>query len=84
MPTLRLTWRDRNSGAAEEEGFRLYRGTAPLDLDDLPAPLATLPPGTEQYDDETVAPATTYHYAVSAFRGDLEAFLVFDPFEVGA
>jgi hypothetical protein len=81
MPTLRLSWRDRNSGDAEEEGFRVYRDTAPIDPDDLPVPLTTLPPGSEEYEDDSVAAATTYYYAVSAFRDDLEAVLVFDPFE---
>lgn len=79
MPTLRLIWRDRNSGLAQEEGFRVYRDTAALDLEALPSPLATLDPDVETYDDATVAADTTYYYAVSAFLDTREAFLVFDP-----
>ena len=79
MPTVRLSWRDRNEGLAQEEGFRVYRDTAALDLEALPSPLATLAPDVQTYDDTTVAAATTYYYVVSAFLGVREAFLVFDP-----
>jgi hypothetical protein len=84
MPTLLLSWRDRNQGLAQEEGFRIYRDTAVLDLEDMPAPLATLDPDVTTYEDDTVAAATTYYYAVSAFLDDREEFLVFDPVTTAA
>jgi WD40 repeat protein len=37
-----MTWRDRNQASTQEDGYRIYRDTVVLDLDALPAPLATL------------------------------------------
>lgn len=84
MPTVMLMWRDRNRGGAQEEGFRIYRDTAPLDPDALPTHLAELPPDTTEFEDDTVAADTTYYYAVSAFRDVEEAVLIFDPFTTAA
>lgn len=66
---VRLTWGDTNS---IEEGHRVYRSTSPIDPHALPAPLATLPAGSTEYVDSTVAPSTTYYYRVSAFLLTLE------------
>jgi hypothetical protein len=84
MATVTLQWRDRNAGGAQEDGFRVYRATAAIDLGALPAPLATLAADTTQYDDTTAAAATTYYYVVSTYRGALTEFLVFDPFTTAA
>ena len=79
MPTLQLNWRDRNQGLAQEDGFRIYRDTVALDLEALPAALATIAPDIATHEDSTVAAATTYYYAVCAFKGAQEACFVFDP-----
>ncbi|RQP08923.1 MAG: hypothetical protein EAS51_13265 [Microbacteriaceae bacterium] len=36
--------------------------------------MATLPPNTTVYTDDTAAPNTTYYYMVSAFLGSVEQF----------
>ncbi len=71
MPTVRITWTDRN---ADEEGHRIYRDTAPIDTENLPVPLVELGPGATSYDDETAEAETTYHYLVTAYKGGFEAF----------
>lgn len=71
MPAVRITWTDRN---ADEEGHRIYRDTAPIDTENLPAPLVELGPGVTSYDDETAEAEKTYHYLVTAYKGDFEAF----------
>lgn len=73
MKTVRLSWVDLNSGASQEDEFRIYRSTAPIDPDNLPAPLATLPPDTEVYDDGDAADGTNYYYAVGALKDGGEA-----------
>ncbi|MDC8804204.1 hypothetical protein PRZ61_12205 [Halomonas pacifica] len=70
MPTVRIAWTDPN---ADEEGHYVYRDTAPLDLEALPAPLASLGPDVTTYDDTTAASATTYYYAVAAYKGSFVA-----------
>lgn len=70
MPTVRIAWTDIN---ADEEGHYVYRDTSPLDLENLPAPLATLGPDVTQYDDATASADTTYYYAVAAYKGSYVA-----------
>ncbi|MDW7746595.1 LamG domain-containing protein [Halomonas sp.] len=65
----RLVWKEANLA---EDGHRVYRDTAPLDPDNLPAPLATLGADVTQYDDGDVVPGTTYYYRVTAFVGAVE------------
>lgn len=52
-----------------EDGVRIYRATAPIIDNALPAPLATLPPGTKQYVDATAVRGTLYYYRFAAFKG---------------
>jgi hypothetical protein len=52
-----------------EEGVRIYRATAPIANNALPAPLATLPAGTKQYIDTTAVRGTLYYYRFAAFKG---------------
>lgn len=73
MPTVRLTWTDKNSGPAQEEEFRIYRSTTPFDADTLPAVLATLAADVETYDDPTAGFDTVYYYAVAAERAGVLA-----------
>lgn len=69
MPTVRLTWTDPNSGIAQEDEVRVYRATAPFDLESLPSPLATLVADTTTYDDATAVASTSYWYAVAYLKG---------------
>lgn len=69
MATVRLTWTDPNSGAAQEDEVRIYRDTAPFDIDTLPSVLDTLAADTLTYDDTTVVDDESYWYAV-AFEKD--------------
>lgn len=68
--SIRLTWEDINPG---EDGFRVYRSTATMDPQALPAPIATLAPDVFEFEDITVSEETEYFYRVSAFKGALEA-----------
>lgn len=70
MATVRIAWGDPN---ADEEGHYVYRDTAPLDLEALPPPLATLGPDVTTYDDTTAAAGTTYYYAVASYKGSYVA-----------
>lgn len=58
-----LFWTDPNFGEVEQ---RVYRDSAPIDPDNLPAPLATLSPGVLSWTDENATQGLTYYYAVSA------------------
>lgn len=70
-PKIILTWEDRNVG---EDGHKIYRSTTPIDLEALPAPLATLPANASSYEDLNVLVGQTYYYIVSVFRGGEEKF----------
>lgn len=67
----RLTWTDNNGADYPEDGFRVYRSATTIDPAALPAPIATLPPDTTQWDD--TSPPSTAYYRVSAFKGAVEA-----------
>lgn len=70
MATVQITWDDINDN---EDGFHIYRDTAPLDTANpanLPAPLASVAAGVGSYDDTTASAGTTYYYAVAAYKGD--------------
>jgi len=69
-----LTWTDLNSGVRDEDGIRIYRDTSAIDLEDLPAPLASLASGAITYTDSTVLPGLEYYYVVEAYKGSLSAF----------
>lgn len=56
---LRLNWKNPNGFPTTVE---IYRGDAPLDRANLPAPLATVPPGTLSWVDTTAAFDATYYY----------------------
>lgn len=59
---IALTWIDN---AIDETGYTLERRVG---SDPAWAPLATLPPGTTSYLDQTLTAATTYTYRVRAFN----------------
>lgn len=76
---VRLKWQDTNYGESEQ---RIYRDTAPLDTQALPAPLATVGTSVTAYDDDTAVDQTTYYYMVGAVYQGAEYFS--DPLEVFA
>lgn len=63
---ITLNWTNRNTG---EDGIRIYRAEAPLNPAALPAPLATLPPGSTTYNDATAVQGVTYYYRTEVFKG---------------
>ena len=83
MCAASLTWDDNNSGAAEEDGFKVYRSNAPIDLTALPAPIATLPANTTAYEDPAPILGDNY-YVVSTYKAGSIRFLVFDMKTIGA
>lgn len=66
MSKVKLKWIDRS---IVEDGFRVYRDTKPIDIHNLPEPLAELPPNTEEFEDEGLLPYTKYHYVIGTYRG---------------
>ena len=69
MATVRISWLDFN---INEDGFNIYKDTSPIDVSNLPSPIATLGPNIGSYDDANVTPGEIYHYRVGAFRGGEE------------
>ena len=63
---VRITWNDDNAGVDE---FRIYRDVSPMDVEMLPAPLASVPSNKLLYDDGTVEDNTTYYYRVGVVKG---------------
>ncbi len=73
MLVPRFTWTDRNSGAAQEDEFRVYRDTAPFDAESLPAVLTTLAADSEEFIDDSIEISGTYYYGIGAVKGAMEA-----------
>lgn len=65
MP-IRLRWINNNLA---EDGNRVFRSLSPMDPNDMPTPLATLPQGSTEYIDLSVQSGETYYYRVGAFAG---------------
>lgn len=61
-PIVQLDWRDN---AVNETGFHVYRTAGDADFQTV---IATLPPDTTQFTDDTAAPSTTYGYRVAAIN----------------
>ena len=66
MAKIILRWEDWNDS---ESGFRVYRSTAPINLGELPEPIAILPADSTRFDDTTVESGVTYYYRVAAVFG---------------
>lgn len=70
---IKLTWKDVN---VMGNGFRVYRDSSPIDPDNLPEPIAVLPPVTGlppqdvSFADGDVIEGERYHYAVATYLGD--------------
>jgi len=73
MATVNITWTDPNSGAAEEDGVRVYRSQMPMDTASMPLPIVDLPSGSVSFDD-TGAIIGDNHYIISAYRAGAERF----------
>lgn len=79
---------DNYNGGAEE-GVRVYRSETPIVDGALPAPLATLPPSSTTFVDETAVRGAKYYYRFGLFQGTDElispnkAFLVAAPEDTG-
>jgi len=65
---VRLRWSPRVMGDSQ----KVYRSTAPLKSDALPAPLAVLGATVSKYDDATALAGILYYYAVSVVSGARE------------
>lgn len=72
MSRIRLTWNNASTTIAEQ---RIYRSTAPLDIDDMPEPLAVLPRRDREYLDSTIEDGLVYYYAVSSVLPDYSELL---------
>lgn len=68
MP-LKITWEDKN---LDLDGFHIYRSESFIDLEALPAPLATVGGGVFEYTDDTIPMNIPYHYRIGAFKGSDE------------
>lgn len=67
--SITLNWQNPNPLPLEETSVLIFRDTATLDPDDLPAPLDTLAPGALYYEDTTAADGVLYHYIVGYTYG---------------
>lgn len=61
---VRLQWDDKNM---IEKGHKIYRSDSPMDINNLPTPIATLEPNTTEYVDTARTIGNTYYYRVSAY-----------------
>lgn len=67
MAKVRLTWKDQKLA---EDGVRIFRDTAPIDPQALPAPLASVPVGRGVFEDKTAPAGVQQHYYVAPFVND--------------
>ncbi|HEX9137445.1 MAG TPA: hypothetical protein VF905_10975 [Nitrospirota bacterium] len=56
-----------NANGGREEGIHVYRSNSAFEVDALPAPIATLPPGATQYVDDAVVLGGKYYYRFGIF-----------------
>lgn len=81
MPTARIFWNDLSRN---ELGQRIYRSEERFDLEELPTPLAELPPEVESYVDDTLEEDTAYYYLVESYDGAQSEFtkhIYIEPFD---
>jgi hypothetical protein len=65
MP-ITINWVNRNN---DFDGVRVYRSTTPFAVNALPTPIATVPPGTNQYVDNDAVLHQLYYYRFGVFKG---------------
>lgn len=63
--SIRLTFTNPNTA----DSVKIYRATAPISLDALPEPLATLPGDATTFSDVTAVRNTVYYYVIASFKG---------------
>ena len=59
MPTQIISWKNSNINA---DGINVYRSKEPMDINNMPSPIATLGPDIGSYNDTTVVEEITYYY----------------------
>lgn len=64
-----LRWIDSNE---IEKGFRIYKSSSSIPIDNLPEPVETLSVNSTEYFDYDVIDGNTYYYRVGAFIDDFE------------
>lgn len=70
MATICLSWKDLN---LNEDGFNIYRSETPMDVQNMPTPLATVSANIGSYDDTTGINGKLYYYRIGVIRGTDEA-----------
>lgn len=68
--SVTLNWGSANAALAES--IKVYRTTTPMDVNNLPAALATIAGSATSYTDTTAVRNTLYYYAVGHVRGGNE------------
>jgi len=68
---VKLRWQDTNN---IEIGHKIYRSDTPMDIQNMPTPIATLNPNTTEYTDEAVIEGNFYYYRVSAYTSNAEEY----------
>ena len=69
---ITITWTDPNGPLTQEDEVRIYRDTAFFDAGSLPAVLTTLAADSEEYEDTTADPDTSYWYGVALVKDGRE------------
>lgn len=68
---ITLVWDDTNE---IEKGHRIYRSTTPMDIANMPTPIATLDIDATSFVDENLTVGDVFYYRVSAFIDGDEQF----------
>lgn len=66
-----VSWADLNT---RELGHRIYRASAPMNVDDMPEPVAELGPNITAWEDPETPQGQIVYYRVSAFNNREEVF----------
>ena len=70
-PRVILRWQDTNN---IEIGHKIYRSDTPMDVQNMPAPIADIGFNTTEYRDEDVIEGNFYYYRVSAYTTNGEEY----------
>ena len=70
-PRVILRWQDTNN---IELGHKIYRSVTPMDIQNMPAPIADIGVNATEYTDEDVIEGNFYYYRVSAYTTNGEEF----------
>jgi hypothetical protein len=63
---IRLEW---EVNTINGEGQYIYRSTTPMDIEDMPVPIANISPEVNYYNDDTVINNILYYYRVGSYSG---------------